>query len=217
MTAKRKKPQVRNPPEPKPEVEVPRFVRRQVELAEAFEVSTRTIRNWLTAGAPERTPDGYDLEAWRSWVQARRDFDGVGGEDSEALADAKLRRARADATKAELDAKLRARQLELLEDGWHSDDAVREEFASRLQIVRQGLLLLPRSAARDAVGMTKVAEVETVLERHVHQLLEDFASVNVVELLRERRRRAEAGTNLGRGRGRPRGAKARAPKGAGSP
>ncbi|MEO0478430.1 MAG: hypothetical protein AAF196_03020 [Planctomycetota bacterium] len=187
-----------------PEVPEGRFVSTQALVAEFFGRSVRQVRRWMKSdGFPEKSREGYDLEAIRDWLKADMGEDMSGVSDPEGYAQARLRKEVASADKLEWEAKIQALRFQLLEEAWHSVDSVQSMFEELAGAVRSALLLIPRKMAAD-VGARQASRIEELCTRHVDEALDLLASDDFVERLEAERKRLEKGSSVGKGRGRPR-------------
>lgn len=199
-------PAITEPP-PIPDVKV----RTQREVAEFFGVKPREVQRWKANGCPGLVTAPYDIGEVRKWRDQRAETQvmgrPIGAKPSASLTESKERKAAADADKAELDAKLKHRQLEILEHDWVSRKTVDELFLERQAAVRAALILMPPSGARETIASSRLGEHEAIWQRHVDDALELLSSERFYELLKQRERRLKSGASLTRGRGRPKGSK----------
>lgn len=144
------------------------FVRSQRSVAEAFDLSPRTIATWLRDGAPRAEGGYYDLLELARWRGRREGAGaGAGGDTSEELPTTwKDRKARADALMAEL------KQREL-EGELYSGERIVELTRQRLQLFTTTLDALCSALPAELEGLTK-EEAELVMRRDVHAMLQAF-------------------------------------------
>lgn len=151
----------------------------QKAVAEIFEVTERTVRNWIKAGMPRLSRRRFDRGQIQAWLD-RKDGQVAtrpapagdplqpflieqSGKDFE---DARMKRARADLL--ELD--LKQRRGELV-----PRTAVQQMFVARIMAVKQGLLSLPRALPPQLMVCQTEREMEPVITKAVRDLLEGFA------------------------------------------
>ena len=151
----------------------------QKALAEIFGVSERTVRNWIRAGLPRLSKRRFDRLQVQTWL-ARRDGQAVSRpapgpdpcqpflpvERGKEFEDSRMKRARADLL--ELDLKVRRGELVPRAE-------VQQMFVARIMAVKQGLLSLPRALPPQLMVCQTEREMEPVIFKAVHDLLEGFA------------------------------------------
>jgi phage terminase Nu1 subunit (DNA packaging protein) len=152
----------------------------QKAVAEVFEVSERTVRNWIAAGMPRLSKRRFDRGQIQAWLD-RRDGQAVtrsaapGGDPRQPLLaesrgkdyeDARLKKARAELL--EMDIKQRRGELVPIRE-------VEQMFVARIMAVKQGLLSLSRALPPQLVVCQTEREMEPVIAKAVRNLLESFA------------------------------------------
>lgn len=155
----------------------------KAELARAFGVSTTAIDNWLSRGcpyvaAPDRPGKAYRFNlaavvAWR--IERMTETAATAGGDVD-LAEAKRRRAVAEAELSELDLAERRGDLLARED---VDAAMTGAFAR----VRARLLALPSAVAAAAADETEPGTVERLLSAAIYEALQELAGTTPESLM----------------------------------
>ena len=152
----------------------------QKAVAEIFEVTERTVRNWIKAGLPRLSKRRFDRHQVQSWLDRRdgqvvspRQPDGhdplqpfLPVERGKDFEDSRMKRARADLL--ELDLKVRRGELV-------PRAQVQQMFVNRIMAVKQGLLSLPRALPPQLMVCHTEREMEPVIYKAVRDLLDAFA------------------------------------------
>lgn len=131
-------------------------------------MTPRTITRWWKDGLP-RNPDGtYNLPNTINWSidQVRREtpLEGETSESTKWLAEFRKERAKSE--------KLRR---QMLEGSVIEKSLVIDVFRSRISLVKNGLMLLPRAMAPDLLSAETEAEIKEKLEARVRHLLGLFS------------------------------------------
>lgn len=155
----------------------------KAELARAFGVSTTAIDNWLSRGcpyvaAPDRPGKAYRFNlaavvAWR--IERLTETAATAGGDVD-LAEAKRRRAVAEAELAELDLAERRGDLLARDD---VDAAMTGAFAR----VRARMLALPSAVAAAAADEAEPGRVQALLADAVHEALAELSATSPEDLM----------------------------------
>lgn len=156
----------------------PRYVATQGQLGEALGISPSGVKYYLRRGAPQKGPQGYDVEAIREWrdsnVEAPRGG-GKRGSAEEGVGDReRLLRAQADERRSKAD--LAGLKLAIERGDYLAKADVEAWDRSRIAIVRRGLLGLGRQVAPLVVGLA-AREIEAVVSRECKSLLHRFAAI----------------------------------------
>jgi hypothetical protein len=140
--------------------------------ASALSISERTIRRWISDGAPyDRLGNGrllLDPEAVLAWRDKRQNK-----EIDKRLLEQKLRKTTVDADKAEIS--LAESQGRLVS----ADDAKALEYR-RILKVREGLIAMEHTLPPRLFGLEE-AEMRVIVRRETRRLLEDYARGRGVE------------------------------------
>lgn len=158
----------------------PGTVASQRELAEALQVSARTVEGWRKIGMP-REPDGsYSVAAVLAWKQAR---------DDELVARKKARLAERGAAGEDVDPS----KLNLVERNLYFDARLKEEklqafraksmpiphvqqlLRDRAAFLRKELLAVPRRLAPRCEGKRQ-SEIRTLIAAALERVLEGYAA-----------------------------------------
>jgi phage terminase Nu1 subunit (DNA packaging protein) len=152
----------------------------QKAVAEVFEVTERTVRNWIKAGMPRLSKRRFDRQQIQAWLD-RRDGQVVARpagllgdprqpeltlESGKDFWDGQNKKFQAQRRELEL----RHRRGELVELA-----AVEQLFVARIMAVKQGLLILARALPPQLATCSHEREMEPIIHRAVRNLLEDFA------------------------------------------
>jgi phage terminase Nu1 subunit (DNA packaging protein) len=150
----------------------------QKAVAEIFEVTERTVRNWIKAGMPRLSKRRFDRQQIRAWLDQR---DGqvpaapargpgprqplLTEERGKDFQDERLKRAKADLAEMEV----RRRRSELVE--WSKV----EEFNERkIMEVKQRLLILSQSLPPRLINLRE-REMVLIIHRAIHDVLVGFS------------------------------------------
>ena len=149
-------------------------------VAAHFGKSERQVRRWCKDPSfPRLSGRRYDLLQVQTWLD-RRDGQaparpaGSGNPEQPFLTvqsgkdyeDARLKKARAELL--EMDLKVRRGELVPTQE-------VEQMFVARILAVKQGLLSLSRTLPPQLAALREEREIEAVIRRVVHHLLEDFS------------------------------------------
>ena len=141
----------------------------QAELSKIVGVSVKSLRQW-------RNDEGLnlsDLQAVKD--RAARVGNSMPESSGESYAEAKRRRAVADATVAELRAGQQAGKLIDLAE-------VEQAFAEIGFVLRARLLALPSNLVSELEGLT-ASQIHSTLKKNVHQLLHDLHENSPIDRL----------------------------------
>jgi phage terminase Nu1 subunit (DNA packaging protein) len=133
------------------------------QLAAALDVSSMTIRNWVTAGMPQEARGRYDLVAcMRWWRETIND-----NKDDDSITAVRARYWTAKAQDAEIDVATKRGELIANAD-------VIEQWSRRVSEVRQGLLSLETRLPPIVEGKT-LREIRAAIKIEVGALLDGYA------------------------------------------
>jgi phage terminase Nu1 subunit (DNA packaging protein) len=148
-------------------------------VAAHFNKSERQVRRWRRQGMPGLSGGRFDLIQVQGWLDERDGRPPVRGQcqpdprqpdlteqRGKIFQDERLKRFKADLAEMEL----RQRRGELVERA-----EVEQLFISRIMVVKQGLLSLPRGLPPQLAACREEREMEAVIARAVRQLLEAFS------------------------------------------
>jgi hypothetical protein len=163
------------------------IVRTSAAAAKALGISTRSLRNWLAAGAPRPGPGGFwDVSAILQWRQKhilpRRGGPPPGGEARVAASPSPTalthaeRLLKAQADEREARAALAKLRLHVEQGKYLSREEVEERGIARIMAVKRGLLAFPKALAPLVVGMS-VPEAEALILSKVRELLIKFSTM----------------------------------------
>lgn len=143
------------------------------EAADRFAVTPRTIRRWLTLGAPQ-APDGtVDCDELRAWREGQVPVK-VTDTDDASFTELETQLLEARVSKTQADAELaRFRQREA-EGELISASQVRENELRRVVAVRSGLLALVDTLPPRLDGLT-ADEMRPVIQDAVFKILEEYS------------------------------------------
>ena len=132
------------------------------DFASLFEVSRRTVESWKREGMPHLKRGILLLEGVRWWRAERfKELDG--------LKEARIKKERAKAKIAELDAAEREKSL------IRREEAI--QWVSLFLIeIKQAIWTLPRRFAAELAALTDDKEIELLLQREVRRILEILAT-----------------------------------------
>lgn len=152
------------------------------DLAAAYGVSPITITRWLKLGLPRHKDGSYSLPETIAWTvdKARQDtpLEGETTESTKWLAEYRKERAKKE--------RLRRK---MLEGSTIEKDLVIGFFQSRISLVKNGLLLMPRSLAPDLLTCETEADISQKIESRVRHLLELFSREMPEDFTTEARKR----------------------------
>ena len=125
----------------------------QQQLADAFGLSTRQIRNWEKGGVPHRAEGNrklYPLKEVIAWYREREVAAALEGVDTSAMDEAKLRKLLAEAESKELDLAVKRGELVPLDE---VGDLVRESLEAVDSVLRH-------APSRFAPALAKAAAIQ---------------------------------------------------------
>ena len=170
----------------KQEMTVPPLVSASY-LAEAFDVTTQTIRDWLKKGMPKAGHAKYPFQECCVWIKAHYQVIGAkqykDGKSKHSRAEWDLRKAAAVTLEAELDLAVKRGTVV-------SIDAIQEEIESILEGFRTQLRSIPGLWAGDILGLENKPDAQDKLNILVDDLmmilskppdLPDFAELEKIE------------------------------------
>ena len=144
--------------------------RTQAEVARAFGVQPRTVRNWVEAGMPRRADGTYDIVAiatWRVENRARReDARAPEGEHSRDWYETEYRKVKTEHEQLKLDVALG--KLLLREE-------VDKGRVARVLAVKRALLRLPKAVAQPLADLAEPRLIEAYLRDRVREIVAQFA------------------------------------------
>lgn len=149
------------------------------ELAKKLDVSVTTITNWLTEGLPYTSKGSkgkgylFDLEQVEEWI---RQYKLPASTDDISFAEARRRRESALAGIKELELHYRQGKL------WDSE-RVTEIYSRYLGAFRNRLLSFPAKLSPQLYGAKSIAEISTLLKKHVDQALNDLADLSFSDVM----------------------------------
>ena len=168
----------------------PAFVGSYTALSGALGVSRGMLSKYLELGAPPKGSDGYEVAAWRRWMDLAAAGDRAGEDRRAGVAGvgaafdlspeartARLRNVSAQASEREARAELAALDLARRRGELILVSEMKRRDVARVQVVKRGLYNLAQRAAVELAGVESAEEAEHVLRRHVNALLERFASM----------------------------------------
>ena len=141
----------------------PGIVQSQEQVAKVFEVTSRTVANWVKDGMPITKDGFYDLVEIQSWRFHRHNS--RGSKDKDIDWDAKYREYKARLEES----KFKAMIGELV--------PMREVEAGLIEIsiaIKRALLSLPRTVAPRLTGL-EPREIETIIRERVEEIINLFA------------------------------------------
>jgi len=153
----------------------PRFVKTRGELSQILGVSTQTLFDWCSRGAPGKGPKGWDVEATRQW---RQEHLRQSHEKTDILKDesTQQRFLKAQMHEKEAKAELAKLKLQIERRDFVAKTEIQEWDLARNAVVRRGLLAFVRSLPPLLVGLDQ-RQMEPVIKRRVNELLERFAKM----------------------------------------
>lgn len=165
----------------------PVFTKTIAEAAKAIGVHERTLKTWLTVGAPEKTKNGYDVEAIREWRELSMKSGDGGFETPEDLKlrmqMAKLKEQEGKADKVTAESVIAAFKEEMMRQGLVQMEKVNNHYAKALIAFRKRMQRFPAHlAARYDPSMRRQLEndcaqhVEIIL-RALHADLENISEI----------------------------------------
>ena len=163
----------RKPVDDKPQGSRPGICRTQLELAEVFQVGTRSIQKWTKAGCPRRADGSYEIIAVHTWHAARAakaagqpiDGDLLEGKDGDWWT-ARHRQLKAKQEEIHLDV-LRGKLLPAAQ--------VERDRLQRIVIVKTRLLALPSQIAPALVGLEPL-QIQNLLDTRLREIIAEFAA-----------------------------------------
>ena len=199
-----------------------RKVRTLTEVAKILGVSQPAVSQWKKAGCSELQKPPYDPQVVNDWRQANlpvaqndsavgKNAADAGGKpkrddgteidplSGERVKTPRRRKLEAEATRVEIDVKIRERQLQILREDWQPTELVRQVHIERMAAMRQGWDNFPESAAFDLCALCDELDYNDAVEllrSKRDEVLEmfsrpDFASA-VKERVRVEQRQAQA-------------------------
>lgn len=156
-------------------------VRTQREVSQAFEVSIRTVKNWLADGMP-RLENGYSLLEIQTW----RDGNGSNGNAAGDQLELGLKDRGRLADVLYREAKREKEELAVAERKglFIPRKEVEERDVARMVVLRRRLLALPKTLAPAVVGM-EPREIEAWSREYVEDILRGFADERVPSTRKE--------------------------------
>lgn len=149
----------------------------QTDLARVFRVTTRTVQRWNEQGLP-RQGEGrtakYPLELCIAWVRKRDREEALEAARPKDLAEARLRKAIADAELAEYEVAERRGETMTVE---HFEDLV----GSAMRRMDAQLRTLPRRVAPELVGLKTAKEFRATLDGAVAQVRSELYAAGDVQ------------------------------------
>lgn len=152
---------------------VPQFAESRGELAQALGVSLQSVQTYHAEGAPRRTDQGYDVEAWRQWRLEHKSGHLPRVPSSADAVEDKDRLLRAQADEREEKALLAKLEREELEGELIRKAEVKDRDIARVHAVKRGLLAFERALPPKLVGLNE-REMRAVLAKELRLLLERF-------------------------------------------
>ena len=158
--------------ESKPEPSRPGICRTQAELAEAFQVSTRSIQKWTRDGCPRLPDDSYDIIAVYTWHETRAlksagqpiDGDLLEGHDGDWWT----------ARYRQLKAKQEEITLDVLRGKYISAAEVERDQVQRILIIKSRFLALPHQLAGALYGL-EPHQIQELLDARIREIITEFA------------------------------------------
>lgn len=143
----------------------PGIVENHPQIAKAFKVTVRTVRNWAAEGMPVM-PDGkYDITDIQAWRLTRSDKKGAKKKEEGEDHDVAYRKFKA--LLAEIDYKKQLGELLPKEE-------VEAGRVERILAVKTAFLALPQEVAPQLVGL-EPRQIQTVLDQRIKEIMETFA------------------------------------------
>jgi phage terminase Nu1 subunit (DNA packaging protein) len=140
----------------------------QEQVAKAFRVTLRTVQRWIREGMPKTSEGFYDVIEVQAWRILRGGRNQQATDTDKEKWDTKFRQMRA--LLAEMEYKKRLGELITREE-------VEQGRVQRILAVKKALLSLPRRVAPQVVSLD-VRSVQTVLEKRIHEIIDNFARGN---------------------------------------
>jgi len=158
--------------ERKAEPSRPGICRTQLELAEVFQVGTRSIQKWTRAGCPRRADGSYDIIAVHTWHAARAakaagqpiDGDLLEGKDGDWWA----------ARYRQLKAKQEEITLDVIRGKYVSAAEVERGRIQRILVVKSRFLSLPHELAGALYGL-EPHKIQDLLDMRIREIIAELA------------------------------------------
>ena len=154
--------------------ESPGICRTQLQLAEVFGVTLRTVNRWTRAGCPRRPDGSYEIIAVHSWHAQRAtdaartgvpvEDDLLEGHDGEWWA----------ARYRQLKAKQEEIMLDVLRGKYISAAAVERDQVQRILIIKSRFLALPHQLAGALYGLEPY-QIQELLDARIREIIAEFA------------------------------------------
>lgn len=135
----------------------------QKEVAEALDVTSRTIRDWADEGFPRNADGSYALKACIAWLLARSTPEGLDLDQERA------RLAKEQADKHSLENAVRRGTLLEVE-------MVSKVWTGIFTALRARVLSLPTKVAAELAALTDATRIRDRLTDEAHQILSEAAS-----------------------------------------
>ena len=140
----------------------------QSELAQYFNVSSRTIRSWVNKGMPKISIDNYSIQDCCKWYTERLLTKIKTYQSNLEEKKIKLRLLDAKATLSELELGIKKNEYVKLKD-------VQNELNDITSVIRKRLLYIPRKLAPQLTNIAVPQEVEKIIEEEVYFALEELS------------------------------------------
>ena len=165
----------------------PNIVNTKKEVANSFDISIRTVSNWIQDGMPVRKDGHYDLLEIKNWKlmreqrntlkrrekkkKNRSENEGTNGQSEKDL-DAK----NVDWTwkKEEYDARLKKLKYEEQEGKLISREDAVNALKESIRTIKKQFLSLPKQIAPQLVGL-EIGDIDQVLTERIKEIIEGFA------------------------------------------
>jgi len=165
----------------------PNIVNTKKEVANSFDISIRTVSNWIQDGMPVRKDGHYDLLEIKNWKlmreqrntlkrrekkkKNRSENEGTNGQSEKDL-DAK----NVDWTwkKEEYDARLKKLKYEEQEGKLISREDAVNALKESIRTIKKQFLSLPKQIAPQLVGL-EIGDIDQVLTVRIKEIIEGFA------------------------------------------
>jgi hypothetical protein len=152
----------------------------QKAVAEVFGVTERTVRNWIKAGMPKLSKRRFDRQQIQAWMD-RKDGQvatrpaGLWGDPRQPELPVSSGKDFWDGQNKMFQAQRRELELKQRRGELVERAEVEQLFVARIMAVKQGLLILARALPPQLATCSNEREMEPIIHRAVHNLLEDFA------------------------------------------